>query len=240
LEAFVITLREGFEASLIIGLMFAYLVKTGQAGDYGRAVWLGTAGAAVTSVVCGAILFAAVGELEGTGEAVFEGSAMIFAAAVLTWMVFWMRRQSASIGKHLRVQVSDAVASGSALALAGIAFVAVAREGLETALFMFAAVKDSEAATTFIGATAGLVVAVALGVLLYRGAVRIDLRRFFAVTGLLVILIAAYLLFSGFHELGEAGGGEAVELIAPLAGLGYGIGFAWTFLRGLRTSPAAA
>jgi high-affinity iron transporter len=215
-------------------------VKTGQAGNYGRAVWLGVAGAVLTSIVCGAILFAAVGELEGTSEALFEGIAMIFAAAVLTWMVFWMRRQSASIGKHLRAQVSDAVASGSALALAGIAFIAVAREGLETALFMFAAIKDSDTAATLIGATAGVAVAVALGVLLYRGAVRIDLSKFFAITGLLVILIAAYLLFSGFHELGEAGAGEAVELIAPLAALAYGVGFAWTFLRGLRAKPATA
>jgi high-affinity iron transporter len=234
LEAFVITLREGFEASLILGLIFAFLAKTRQAERYGGAVWLGAAGAVVASVVSGAILFAAVGELQGTSEAMFEGAAMVLAATVLTWMVFWMRRQSAQIGRHLRAQVSDAVASGSVVALAGIAFIAVAREGLETSLFMFAAIKDSNTAVTFVGASAGLAVAMALGLLLYRGAVRIDLRRFFAVTGMLVILIAAYLLFSGLHELGEAGGGEALELAAPVAALAYGLGFAWTFLRGLR------
>jgi high-affinity iron transporter len=237
-DAFIITLREGFEAALIVGLILAYLVKTQQAGEYARAIWAGVAAAVATSLLLGVTLFLAVGELEGSAEALYEGTAMILAASVLTWMVFWMRRQARTIGTHLRAQVDEAVRAGSVLALGSIAFIGVAREGLETALFLFAATKESGAAITIAGGLLGLAAAVALGVLFYRGAVKIDLRKFFTVTGMLVILLAAWLLFNGLHELGEAGTGEGVEAAAPLAGLVYGGCFAWLFLRGLR--PRAA
>src|SRR5205823_10183042 len=125
LDAFIVTLREGFEASLIIGLILAYLVKTGQAQHHARPVWLGVIAAGGLSALIGAILFIAVGELEGSAEQIYEGTAMMLAASVLTWMVFWMRRQARTIGGHLRGQVSDAIQTGSALALAGVAFVAV-------------------------------------------------------------------------------------------------------------------
>jgi high-affinity iron transporter len=239
-DAFIVTLREGFEASLIVGLIVAYLVKTGQAETYGRAVWAGVAAAVAVSIVVGLTLFLAVGELEGTAEAIFEGTAMVSAAAVLTWMVFWMRKQAKTIGSHLRAQVSDAIRTGSVVALASVVFVGVGREGVETALFLFAATKESGALTTIIGGLFGIAAAVGLGVLFYRGAIRIDLRRFFTVTGMLVIVLAAFLLFRGLHELGEAGGGEALELGAPLVGLLYGGGFAWLFLRGMRGAPARA
>ena len=156
-----------------------------------------------------------MGELEGTSEKVFEGTATVLAASVLTWMVFWMRRQSRTIGGHLRSQVGDAIATGNVLALTGVAFVAVAREGIETALFLFAATKESGAVATVIGGTAGVIVAIGLGVMFYRGAITIDLKKFFAVTGMLVILLAAYLLFIGVHEFAEASGGDALELLAP-------------------------
>jgi high-affinity iron transporter len=237
LDAFIVTLREGFEASLVIGLILAYLVKTGQARQYARPVWAGVGAAVAASVLVGGILFAAVGELEGSSEAVFEGTAMILAASVLTWMVFWMRKQARTIGGHLRAQVSEAIRTGSAVALASVAFVAVGREGIETALFLFAASGESAPVVTIAGGLLGLVSAVALGALFYRGAIRIDLRRFFAITGMLVIVLAAYLLFNGLHEFGEAGAGETVELAAPLAGLLYAAGFLTLFLRG---TPAAS
>jgi high-affinity iron transporter len=239
-DAFIVTLREGFEASLIIGLIVAYLTKTGQRAEYGRHVWAGTGAALAASVLVGMTLFLAVGELEGNAEATFEGTAMILAASVLTWMVFWMRKQSRTIGGHLRAQVQEAIYSGSALALAGVAFIGVAREGIETALFLFAATSESSPVTTIIGGVLGLVAAVLLGVLFYRGAIRINLRTFFTVTGMLVIGLAAYLLFNGLHEIGEAGAGEALELAAPLAALLYGGGFAWLYLRGQRVRPAEA
>jgi high-affinity iron transporter len=237
LDAFIVTLREGFEASLIIGLIVAYLTKTGQKAQYGPHVWLGTAAALVTSVLVGATLFLAVGELEGSAEAAFEGTAMVLAASVLTWMVFWMRKQSRTIGGHLRAQVQEAIYSGSAIALAGVAFVAVAREGIETALFLFAATSESSPLATVVGGMLGLAAAVSLGIFFYRGAIKIDLRKFFTITGMLVIALAAYLLFNGIHEVGEAGGGEALELAAPLAAVLYGGGFAWLYLRGLRERP---
>jgi high-affinity iron transporter len=232
---FVITLREGFEASLIVCLIFAYLQKTGQVGAHRRAVWSGVTLAALTSVGIGALLFATVGELHGRSERIYEGSAMIVAAAVVTWMVFWMRRQAATIGQHLRSQVSESLRVGGGLALAGVAFIGVAREGLETALFLFASARDSGVGVSAVAGLAGLAGAVALGVLFYRGTVRLDIRRFFTVTSFLVIGFAAYLLFGGIHELGEIAGSEALETAVPLAAaLAYGAGFAALYLRDAR------
>jgi high-affinity iron transporter len=240
LDAFIVTLREGFEASLVIGLILAYLAKTGQLRRHARPVWLGAAAAAALSVLIGATLFLAGGELEGGAERIYEGTAMLLAAAVLTWMVFWMRGQAKTIGGHLREQVSDAIRTGSGLALAGVAFVGVGREGVETALFLFAATEGSGVISTLIGAFAGIGAATALGFLLYRGAIAIDLRKFFAVTGVLVIALAAYLLFTGVGQLGKAGGGEALELAAPVLALLYGGAFGCLFLRGVRPTPAGA
>lgn len=238
--AFVIVLREAFEASLVLGIVFAFLDKSGQREEHGRAVWMGTAWAIGLSVVMGAIFFATVGELEGTAEAVYEGTAMLIAAVVVTWMVFWMRKQARTIGGALRSQVGQAVAAGGGLGLAAVAFIAVAREGLETALFLFVSVGDDGVLPTVIGGAAGLAVAIALGVGLYRGSLKLDLRRFFQVTGLLVIAFAAYLLAGGLHELGEAGGGELLEESGPVVAVLFAVGCGWLFLRGSRPAPVPA
>src|SRR5436190_20119657 len=103
--AFVIVLCEGFEATLLVGRILGVLNKTGQR-HHARSVWIGVAAALVTAIVIGAILFAAVGELQGHAEALYEGTAMLFAATVVTWMVFWMRKQARTLGGHLRAQVS--------------------------------------------------------------------------------------------------------------------------------------
>lgn len=235
--AFVIVLREAFEASLILGLVFAFLNKTGKREQHGAAVWWGVALAVVLSVSMGALLFATVGELEGTAEQVYEGTAMLIAAAVLTWMVFWMRKQARTIGGALREQVGDAIASGGGMALALVAFVAVAREGLESALFLFVSVGDDGLVPTIVGGAFGLLAAIALGIAFYRGSVKLDLRRFFLVTGLLVIAFAAYLIVGGLHELGEASGGEALEIAGPLAALVFAGTCGWLYLRGSR-APA--
>jgi high-affinity iron transporter len=227
---FVITLREGFEAALIVGLILAYLAKTGQ-GDQTRAVWWGVGAAAAISVAIGATLYLSAGELEGTSEQIYEGATMIFAAALVTWMAFWMRRQAATIGTHLREQVSESLRTSGAIGLATVAFIAVAREGLETALFLFASSEDSGPVIAVAGGILGLVAAVGLGVAFYRGALRLDLSKFFTVTSLLVIAFAAYLIYGGLHEFGEATGSEALEVAAPLAGLLYGCSLAWVYLR---------
>jgi high-affinity iron transporter len=240
LDAFVVTLREGFEASLIVGLVMAYLVKTGQDRQYARPVWWGVSAAAAFSALIGLILFLAVGELEGSAEALYEATAMVLAAGVLTWMVFWMRKQARTIGGQLRAQVQDAIRAGSAFALASVAFIGVAREGIETALFLFAATNESQPIVTVTGGVLGLACAVVLGALFYRGAIKINLRTFFAVTGTLVIALAAYLLFNGLHEFGEGGAGEAIEESGPFVAVAYGATFLWLFLRGLRGGPAEA
>jgi high-affinity iron transporter len=230
LGTFVITLREGFEATLIVGLILAYLVKTGQR-EHTAAVWWGVAAAAVTSLAIGATLFLSVGELEGKSEMVYEGSAMILAAAVVTWMAFWMRKQAATIGAHLREQVSESLRSGGAIALASVAFIGVAREGLETALFLFASTENSGPVIAVAGGVLGLVAAVGLGVAVYRGALHLDLKKFFTATSVLVIAFAAYLVFGGVHELGEAAGSELLEAAAPVAAVLYGCTLAWVYLR---------
>ncbi len=230
--AFVITLREGFEAALVIGLILAYLAKTDQR-EHAPAVWWGVLAAAALSVMVGAVLFASGGELHGSSEAVYEGTAMIAAAGVVTWMAFWMRKQAATIGAHLREQVSESLRAGSALGLASVSFIAVGREGIETALFLFASTEDSGPIAVIAGIL-GLCTALGLGVAFYRGALRIDLRKFFTVTSLLVIGFAAFLLFGGLHELSEVAGSELLELVAPLAALAYCGGLTWLYLRDYR------
>ncbi len=227
---FVITLREGFEAALIIGLIFAYLAKTGQK-EQTTAVWWGVAAAVATSVAVGAILYLSAGELQGASEKIYEGATMIFAAALVTWMAFWMRRQAATIGSHLREQVSESLRSGGAVGLATVAFIAVAREGLETALFLFASTQNSGPVIALAGGILGLVAAVGLGVAFYGGALRLDLSKFFTATSVLVILFAAYLIFGGLHELGQATGSQFLEVAAPTAAVIYGCTLAWVYLR---------
>jgi high-affinity iron transporter len=236
--AFVIVLREAFEASLVIGLVLAFLTRTGQADQHRRSVWLGVAGAIGVSAVAGSILLAIFGELDDDAEAVFEGVAMLVACGVLTWMVFWMRAQAKTIGGHLREQVGRAMLAGGGLALASVAFVGVAREGLETALFLFVSFRDEGTLETLVGGILGLATAVGLGVAFYRGSIKLNLRRFFQITGLLVIALGAYLLYGGLHELGEAGGGEALEIMGPVAALLFAGGFGWLYLRDAKAAPA--
>jgi high-affinity iron transporter len=227
---FVITLREGFEAALIVGLILAYLAKTGQR-EQTTAVWWGVAAAALTSVAIGGILYLSAGELQGNSEKLYEGATMIFAAALVTWMAFWMRKQAATIGTHLREQVSESLRMGGGLGLAIVAFIAVAREGLETALFLFASTENSGAVIAVAGVVLGLAVSVGLGVAFYRGALKIDLSKFFTYTSILVIAFAAYLIFGGLHELSEATGSEFLEIAAPVGAVIYGCSLAWVYLR---------
>jgi high-affinity iron transporter len=202
--AFIVTLREGLEAALIVSIILAYLRQLGRS-DRSALVWWGTAGAVAVSLVVGAIIFAVAGEFEGKAEEIFEGLVSLLAVAVLTWMVFWMRRQAARIRSDIQNKVDSALVGGG-LALAGLAFVMVLREGIETALFLFSA----ESATGgpvlfFVGAALGLAVAAAIGFVLYKGSVRLNLRTFFRYTGALILVVAAGLLAFGIHELQEAG-----------------------------------
>jgi len=205
LSAFLITLREGLEAALIIGIILAYLSATGKRQGF-KPVWIGTSLAIAVSLVAGAAIYFSAGRFEGRAEEIFEGIAMWLAAGVLTWMIFWMRKQAINIKGHLHAQIKSALGSGSALGLLGLAFVAVVREGIETALFLFAATRITESAIlSAAGGILGLAIAVAIGYSLYRGSTKLNLRAFFSITGLLLILFAAGLLAHGIHEFHEAG-----------------------------------
>ena len=202
--AALLTTREGLEASLIVGIVLAYLAKTDNRERF-RVIWLGTAAAVITSIVTGAALFFTIGELEGRSEQLFEGAAMLSAVAVLTWMIFWMRNQAKNIKGELEARLASAIAAGSAVGLASVVFFAVLREGWETALFLFAISESSSPVTTSIGAAVGLVVSVSLGVALYMGSRRLNLRQFFTATGVLLIVFAAGLLAHAVHEFQQAG-----------------------------------
>ncbi len=200
----IVMLREGFEASLIVVIVLAFLNRTGRREAF-TPVWIGAALALALSVLTGSLLFAIGAELEGRSEALFEGGAMLAAAALLTWMIFWMRRQARHIKRELEDQVEHALAKGSSFALGLVAFVGVLREGVETALFLFGTVEGTNALLATSSAAVGLAGAVLLGYLFYRGASRLDLRRFFTITSVLLLAFAGWLLAQGLHELGEAG-----------------------------------
>jgi high-affinity iron transporter len=204
LGAGLVLLREGFEASLVMGIVLAFLNRTGRRDGFWP-VWLGAAAALLISLAVGALLFGIGAELEGTAEQAFEGAGMLVAAGLLTWMIFWMRRQARSIRQQLESQVESALATGSALALAAVAFVGVLREGVETALFLFGTVEGSNSLVAGASGGAGLAAAVFLGYFFNRGAEHLDLRRFFKVTSVLLLAFAAWLLAQGLHELQEAG-----------------------------------
>lgn len=204
LAAFLLVLREGFEATLLVAIVLAYLVKIGRPGDR-RGVWYGIAAATGLSAVAGMGMFATASSLSGDAGEIFKGATMWLAVAVLTYMVLWMRRQSRTVAADLRHGIDAAVKKGSSvLALALLAFVMVFREGLETALFMFGVTQTSAPSQVLIGGTLGLVGAIGLGYAVYIGGRRLNLGAFFKVTGLLLLVVAAGLFARGMAMLESA------------------------------------
>lgn len=204
ISAFLITLREGLEMSLIVGILLAYLARTGHRREF-PAVWVGVAFAALVSLAAAGVIFATAGEFRGRGEQLFEATAFFTAVAVLTYMIFWMRREAVTIRASLQARMSEALRAGSRAALVALAWVSVGREGIETALFFFATVRASSPFAAGLGGMLGLGAAVLLGWLLYRGTYRLDLRMFFNVTSGLLLFVGAGLLVRGTGELHEAG-----------------------------------
>jgi high-affinity iron transporter len=202
-------LREGVEAALIVSIILAYLARTGNARHFGR-IWLGTIAALAISGAIGAALWISIGGLTSPAEQYFEGGAMVLAAGVVTWMLFWMRRAAANIKGELQASVDRALTEGSVWGLAILAFTAVIREGIETALFLLgqataASQANAGAASTLVGACIGILIAVALGYGFYRGARVLNLGSFFRWTGVALVFIAGGLLSHAAHEFIEAG-----------------------------------
>ncbi|MGD2104381.1 MAG: FTR1 family protein [Anaerolineae bacterium] len=198
-----ITLREGLEAALIVGIVLGVLGKLGRS-DRVRPVWAGVLAAVAVSVVAGLLLNVMGVAFEGRGEAIFEGIAMLLAAGVLTWMIFWMQRQGRKIQADLEMDVRRAVSQESSWALFSLSFVAVVREGIETVLFLTAAALSATASQTLIGGALGLVAAIVIGWLIFAVGRELNVRAFFQVTGILLVLFAAGLVAHGVHELQEA------------------------------------
>lgn len=204
LASYLLSLREGLEAALIIGIVLGALYKM-RRPDLSPAVWLGTWSAAALSLIAAVLLTLFGLGLEEKAEQIFEGLTMFLAAGILTWMIFWMNRQARYLRQRLEDGVYRAAGRDGKRGLFALAFFAVLREGIELALFLTATVFASNAVQTTLGAVLGLGTATLLGWSLFATTVRLDLRRFFQVTGALLILFAAGLIAHGVHEFNEVG-----------------------------------
>ena len=217
LPTFVIGLREGLEAALIVGIIAAFLSQQGRR-DSLRWMWLGVL---IAVLLCGAAAWAlhvAEENLPQREQEQLETVIALVAVGMITWMIVWMRRHSADLKGDLHAKASVALVEGSAIGLVVMAFLAVLREGLETAVFMLAAFQQSDRpGLTGTGAVLGIFVAVVLGYLIYRGGVKINLSKFFRITGVVLVLVGAGLFSFAVHTAHEAGWwhlllGRAVDL----------------------------
>jgi high-affinity iron transporter len=215
-----IGLREGLEASLIIAILVAALVRLDGRTAL-RRLWLGVGLAVATSIVLGVILVLVDENLSERAAQIFAGLTSLAAVALITWMIFWMARHARGLRAHLNGQVDRALAT-SATAVAFVAYFAVVREGLETVLFLWAGVKATGAGGSALwGGLIGLTIAALLGYLIYRGAVKVNLSRLFTWTGALLVVVAAGVLRYAVHEFQEAGllpeGSTAIDVSGTIA-----------------------
>jgi high-affinity iron transporter len=204
LASYLIGLREGLEMVLVVSILVAYLVKTGRRKQL-LPVWLGVAAAVALSLTFGWVLtYVSSTVLYGPQHELFDAITSAVAVALVTWMIFWMRRTARRLSGELRGRLDGAIGMGVG-AVVGIAFLAIAREGVETTLLFFASAQGATTAAPLIGIGAGVLSAVVIGVLLYVGAIRINLSKFFMISGVLLIFVAAGIFKYAIHDFQEAG-----------------------------------
>jgi len=204
IASFLIALREGIEAALIVAVVLSYLRKVGAQALL-RPVYLGVLTGVLASIAAGSLFLLLSVEFEGTGEQIFEGATMFIAAIVLTTMIFWMRDNSRAYSEGLKSKVQAALTSKETLGLTALVFVSILREGIEMVLFLGSASFNTSGLQTIIGGTLGLAGAVAVGLAIMKYSVKMDLKAFFNVTGVFLILFAAGLVARGLGEFQEAG-----------------------------------
>lgn len=209
LASFLLSLREGLEAALIIGVLLGTLRKLAQP-EYRKTVWFGVSLAILVSGLTGFALNILGARFEGSAEKIFEGITMLLAAVILTWVVLWMSRQPRDISERLESDIKIAVSNRSRLALFSLSFLAVIREGIELAFFLTAVSLDTDGFRLLLGAGLGLAVVVMISFLLFRGLIKLKLARFFQVTSFILVIFAAGLVAHGVHEFNEVG------LISPI------------------------
>ncbi|MDL9981166.1 iron uptake transporter permease EfeU [Microbacterium candidum] len=237
LATFLIGLREGLEAALVVGILAAYLTRIGRRDVLPR-VWMGIGLAVLLALGIGAILTFGAYELTSTAQEVIGGVFSLIAVAMVTWMIFWMQKTARNMKKHLEGGIDKALATGGMWALVVVGFVSVAREGIEAALLLWSMTQSfGNAPTALLGAVLGILVSAGLGWLLAKGMLKLDLRRFFLWTSAFLVIVAAGVLAYAVKDLQEAGvlAGpfSAFAPIVPTTGevaVGWGaFPFGWAF-----------
>ena len=233
LAGLLIGLREGLEASLIVGILIAYLVKIDLRSRI-RNIWTGVIAATIFSFVVGVAVGVTSENLSDFAEKFFAGTMSFVAVGFVTGMIFWMRTASKGLAKELRGQIDSSLISGGAFGLTVLSFAAVAREGVETAIFLWATSQNSGGLPTLVGGVTGIAISIFLGYLIYLGAVKLNLSVFFKTTGVLLMVVAAGVLTYGIHEFQE------LNWIPGLNSIAYDIsstldpeGFVATIFKGL-------
>jgi len=217
----VLTAREALEAALIVGVIAAYLKKSGRS-DLNRYLYIGVVGAVFASLALGASVLLFYGALSGVMEELFAGATSFTAAIVLTYMIFWMARNSRKVKGEIEAKVDYSLSTGYLLGVAVLSFVAVAREGLETVLFLSAfAIRDIT--STVIGTIIGTAVVVALSITMMKGIYRLNVSQFFKYTSIILVVFAAGLAAGGVHEFAEAAEDSGL-ILGPLFGKAYDLG----------------